>query len=377
MFLVERLIGVSIYSYILIMICVLIAFSTLRVKGVLGLYLLLLTGMGYCYKPYITADLYRIFQAMEWYATMDFGGFFKTLVVTSSVPASRILFWLVGKTGLPHLLPVLSCLCCYGSMFYILEKTRTKFSISRTNTAVALFFIMSTSMYISVIGGIRMMLSISLIAFCFYRESVEKKHNVLHMIACVIAVFMHDMALVVLGVAIYALVLDKRKNMLSKFMVGCLTAGLAVVALFYFRSKFSDVFEKFISYLTDVDYYDIWEYMMGGIFVAFFLFMFVKFKPYYKQYLELNSLHTATMISILLALLFFIDFSIFYRFAGHVAPIFCIPILMITLESSNQIAKNRFKVISLQLTVLLVSLILLFIGGTRGSLSALKFFVLN
>ena len=84
MFLMERLIGVSIYSYILIMMCVLIAFSTLRCKNILRLYLVLLAGMAYCYKPYITADLYRIFQAMEWYATMEFPGFFKTLVLCLS-----------------------------------------------------------------------------------------------------------------------------------------------------------------------------------------------------------------------------------------------------------------------------------------------------
>lgn len=377
MFLMERLIGVSIYSYILIMICLLIAFSRIKCKNLLGIYLILLGGMGYFYTPYITADLYRIYEAMEWYATIPFGEFFHSLVIPSSVPVSRILFWLVGKTGVPRLLPMISSFWCYSCIFYILEKTRKKFSISRENTAITLFFMMCSSIFISVIGGIRMMLSISLIAFCFFRESVEEKHNIIHLIFCVMAVFIHDMGLSVLSLAVIALVFDKRKSPLSKIILSFLCVGIAFVGVYLFRGKILDVFDKFTSYILEVDYYDIWEYMMGGIYVVFFLFICAKYNPYYKQYLQLNSLHTASLITAGVALICCYDFSIFYRFIGHVLPIFALPVLMVTLQYANQFHKSRFKVVSLQLTVILISLVLLFIGGSRGSLSALKFFVIN
>lgn len=374
MFLVERLIGVSIYSYFLIMICLLIAFSTLRTKGIFGLYLLILGAMAYCYKPYITADLYRIFQAMNWYATMEFPGFFRTLVAPSSVPASRILFWLVGRTGLPHLLPVVSSFVCYGCMFYIIEHSRTRFSISRINTAITLFFLMSGSVYISVIGGIRMMMALSLIAFSFYRETVEKKHNILHILLCFVALFLHDMALIMLGVILISMIFDKRKSRSAKVLWGLLIGCFAVGVLLYFNTKIISVTEKSLGYLSDDSYYDIWEYMMGAVILFLYIFLSWKAKPHHDKYIEVNCMNTATLMSGFIAVLFCSVFSIFYRFIGHLVPILGIPFLMITLEENKDADTNRFKVISLQSIVMMISLVLLFIGATRGSLSALKFF---
>ncbi|MBE7018667.1 MAG: hypothetical protein E7413_02165 [Ruminococcaceae bacterium] len=377
MFLIERLIGVSIYSYILIMICLLIAFSNIKCKNILRLYLLLLGGMGFFYYPYITADLYRIYEAMEWYATFSFPQFYETLVVTSSVPTSRILFWLVGKTGIVELLPLISAILSYSLIFYILEKSSKRFHISRPNFAVTLFFLMSGSIYVSVIGGIRMMLALSIISFCFYRETVEKKKLPLHIPLYIIAVFMHDMALIVTAIRIVTSIFDKRKSPTKKLLIVLGIFAMFLAAIVLFRYKFDSVFEKSASYLSDTGYYDLWEYLMGGIYVLFFLFLSVKFKPLRKQYLELNCYYMAAGIGSLFAILFCYDFSIFYRCIGHLVPILMLPVLMIVLEHAGKNPTGRFKVVSIQCVVLLVSLALLFIGGTRGSLSALKFFAFS
>ncbi len=375
MFLVERLIGVSIYSYILIMMCLLIAFTNIKCKNILRLYLLLLGGMGFFYLPYITADLYRIYETMQWYATFSFREFYETLVVSSSVPSSRILFWLIGKTGIVELLPFISAIVSYSLIFYTLEKSRKQFHITRQNFAIALFFLMSGSIYISVIGGIRMMLALSMIFFCFYRETVEKKKNpILHIPLYIIAVFMHDMALIVLAIRILASVFDKRKSPAKKLFILLGIGVMFLAAIVLFRYKLESVFEKSTNYLTDSGYYDIWEYLMGGIYIIFFLFLFIKFKPIKKQYLELSSYYIAAGIGSLFAIICCYDFSIFYRCIGHVVPILIMPTLMIVLEKNGEKPTGRFKVVSTQCVVLLFSLALLLIGGTRGSLSALKFF---
>ena len=260
-------------------------------------------------------------------------------------------------------------------MFYTLEKSRERFQISRQNFAIALFFMMSGSIYISVIGGVRMMLALSMIFFCFYRETVEKKElPILHIPLYIIAIFMHDMALIVIAVRIIASVFDKRKSPIKKLFIVLGIATMFFVAIVLFRYKLESVFEKSASYLTEVDYFDLWEYIMGGIYLLFFLFLSFKFKPHRKQYLELDCYYTAAGIGSLLAILFCYEFSIFYRFIGHVVPILTIPTLMIVLEKAEKNPTGRFKVVSMQCVVLLVSLMLLFIGGTRGSLSALKFF---
>ena len=375
MFLVERLIGVSIYSYILVMICLLIAFSNIKCKNILRLYLLLLGGMGFFYQPYITADLHRIYEAMQWYATFNFHEFYETLVVTSSVPSSRILFWLVGKTRIVELLPLISAMISYSLIFYTMEKSRERFQISRKNFAIALFFLMSGSIYISVIGGVRMMLALSIIFFCFYRESVEKKKfTIFHIPLYIIAVFMHDMALIVLAMRIIASIFDKQKTPVKKLFILLGIGAMFLVAIVLFRYKLESVFEKSTSYLSSTGYYDLWEYLMGGIYLLFFLFISVKFKPLRKQHLQLDCYNIAAGIGSLFSLLFCYDFSIFYRCIGHVVPILSMPAIMIVLEKSTSHLSGRFKIVSVQCVVLLVSLGLLLIGGTRGSLSALKFF---
>lgn len=375
MFVIERLIGVSIYSYILIMVCILIAFSNIKCKNILRLYLVLLGGMGFFYHPYITADLYRIYDYMKWYATFNFSDFYQTLVVSSSVPTSRILFWLIGKTGILELLPLLSAIISYAFIFYTLEKSRERFQISRQNFAIALFFLMSGSIYISVIGGVRMMLALSMIFFCFYRETVEKKEfPIFHIPLYLIAVFMHDMALIVLAIRIFSSIFDKRKSPVKKLFIVLGIGVMFFAAVALFRYKLESVFEKSTTYLTDSGYYDIWEYIMGGIYIVFFLFLFVKFKPLKKQYLELNVYQTAASVGGLFAIICCYDFSIFYRCIGHVVPILMMPTLMIVLEKTEEQTTGRFKMVSIRCVVMLFSLLLLFIGGTRGSLSALKFF---
>lgn len=378
MFIVERLIGVSIYSYILIMVCILIAFTNIKCKNILRLYLLLLGGMGSFYLPSITADLHRIYEAMEWYATFNFSDFYNTLVVTSSVPSSRVLFWLVGKTGIVQLLPLISAIVSYSLIFYTLEKSRERFQISRQNFAITLFFLMSGSIYISVIGGIRMMLALSVIFFCFFRETVEKKSTFFfHIPLYIIAVFMHDMALIVIAVRAVASAFDKRKSPIQKLFIVLGIGVMLVTAVVLFRYKLESVFEKSANYLQNVGYFDVWEYIMGGIYLLFFIFLSLKFNPHRNQYLELDCYYKAAGTGCLVALLFCYDFSIFYRFIGHVVPILSAPTMMIVLEKAEKNSSSRFKVVSIQCVLLLFSLVLLFIGGTRGSLSALKFFTFS
>ena len=220
--------------------------------------------------------------------------------------------------------------------------------------------------------------ALSVIFFCFYRETVEKKHTlILHIPLYIIAVFMHDMALIVLAIRIVVSIFDQQKTPVKKLFILLGIGAMFLAAIMLFRYKLESVFEKSASYLTDVDYFDLWEYIMGGIYVIFFTFISFKFKPHRKNYPQLECYYTAAGIGSVLALLFCYEFSIFYRFIGHVVPILSMPAIMIVLEKAEKNPTGRFKVVSIQCVVLLFSLTLLFIGGTRGSLSALKFFVFS
>ena len=66
------------------------AYTNVKHKTILKIYTVILCVMGFFYLPYETADLYRTFETMDWYASIDFPQFLNDFVRTSSVPISRI-----------------------------------------------------------------------------------------------------------------------------------------------------------------------------------------------------------------------------------------------------------------------------------------------
>ena len=181
MFLIERLVGVATYSIALVLICLSLVNATdKQIKRRLSLYVIILSVMAFLYVPYETADLYRIYQFVDAFQKYTFIELWEKQVMNSELRYASILYWAIGKIGVPQLLPALTTFVCYSCIFYIIYKTSEKNQISGRNVAITLFFYMALGSYIFVISGIRCMLGISLLAFCFYRENVENKFNILH-----------------------------------------------------------------------------------------------------------------------------------------------------------------------------------------------------
>ena len=85
----------------------------------------------------------------------------------------------------------------------------------------------------------------------------------------------------------------------------------------------------------------------------------------------------AAVFCVVIAICFCFEFSIFYRFGGHVAVMFSIPSMMISVDRSakeSTISSIFVKGVDLQTIVILCSCIIAVISCTRGSLSSLKFF---
>lgn len=378
MFLIERLIGIGIYSGTLVLVCLLIAFSNISSKALLRFYTFALCVMAFFYTPYTTADLYRIFQTMEWYSTMSFSYFFETYVATSSVASSRLLFWLIGKSGLPHLLPVVSAAVSYSLIFYTIHKTQNRYAISRENTALALFLLMTTSIYISVIGGIRMMLAMAIIVFCFFRESVEQKFRWYHIPLYAVALLMHNMAFILFALRLLCIVLDSRKKRIVRVVYALVIGVGGLGALFVFDDLVFQIFDNASDYLFGASYSDPWEYLIGILLLLGFVVLMCKFRPYISRFADIRTYHIGAILGAAVAVAFCFVFSIFYRFIGHLVPILCLPVLMIVLqESQNSYNPRRFRQLSLQSIVALFGALILLLSCARGSLSSLKFFTLS
>ena len=378
MFLFERLFGIATYSYLLIAVCVLVAFSKINLKSLFRFYIASLCVMAFFYTPYETADLYRIFETMEWYSDMSFGDFFSTFVLTSSSPLPRVLYWFIGQFGINGLLPAVSCAISYSLIFSVVLKTQEKYSISRTNVALTLLLLMSSSMYISVVGGIRMMLSMSLVVFCFFRETVERKFKWYHVLLYIIAVFTHNMAFVIVAIRIISALFDKRNKNTNIILSFCAIV-MAILMFWRFNYIILDVLSNVSHYLGGDTYSDAWEYLMGALFALLYVIVFVRFFLHERKtpaHKELISYNMGAVISAAIALGFFSVFSIFYRFIGHLVPLLSIPMLMICLQDSRDKTKVRGYRMSFSTFVFLITVVIFAISALRGSLSSLKFFVL-
>lgn len=376
MFLVERLFGISVYMLVLISVCFLLVKTNISFRSILRFYLVCLCCMAFFYKPYITADLYRIFGQMNYFSTMKFDFFWKNFALESFTPLSRLLFWIIGKTGCNELLPTLSALFCYSLIFYVIKKSKQLYDISNQTVATVLFFIMPTSMYISVIGGIRMMIALSMLTFGYFRVAVEKRIKIIDILFFVASIFIHEMSFVVIGIIALSLLFDSNKNVLKKIGYAFATGLIGFVLAVRLSENVQEVFNKFLDYILGDKHSDPWEYLMGVIIVMLLLFVFSEFRFLRKagNYFEINKYNMAAIFCVIIAISFFFEFSIFYRFGGHLAIMFSIPSLMITIDKTKGKPSIFFKGIDLQTIVLLLSCVIAVISCSRGSLSSLKFF---
>ena len=176
MFLIERIISLLAYAIVLFIACQLIS----RVKGkqykvILLIYLIVLAVFAFNYKPYITADLYRLRQYIQYWIHMDWNEILRYASKSSS-PTWVLYSYLVSKLNNENWLQTVAFIWCFGNIFYMISCEIERQRITGKNRGMLLFYVMAVgSFYLQVISGIRSMLGISIITFCFYRETLEHK----------------------------------------------------------------------------------------------------------------------------------------------------------------------------------------------------------
>ena len=388
MFLFERLFGVGVYSLILVAVCFYIKGLTdyKKIKRAFIIYASLLAVMGFFYVPYKTADLYRIYEYVDLFKSYSFAELWSKEPWNSEIGVGAFYYWTIGKTGVPELLPAINTLACYGCIFYIIYNYAQNNNISGKNIAITLFFYMSIGNYMFVITGIRCMLGISLLAFCFYRENIEGKFSVLHIPLYVIAIFVHTFAVVLVALRFIVQIFDSKIGLIKRAASGALVSIGGIIAITHFGGYISRIFEKAESYLSGDLYSYVWEYVIAFLTVVISsaaLISFIKHKNGIENVLNLWFIYASILIAIAACICF--EFTIFHRLTTYIIPIVVLPILMTTLqEAENRNDETMQKKgtalidrpISLAVCVVGISIITLLVVCSRGSLSSLKFFVL-
>ena len=388
MFLIERLVGVGVYSLVLVLFCVsLVGKSGKEIKRLLFFYSIVLSIMAYNYVPYKTADLYRIYEYVEIFKNYSFSQLWENTVTNSDLGSAAVLYWAFAKIGMPKLLPSVAAFVCYNCIFYIISKTAEKHQISGTNVAIALFFYMTTETYMSIIAGIRCMLGVVLLAFCFFRENYEKKVNILHLPLYIISFFIHAFSAVLIILRFIIPVLSAQRTILSK-IVHLSVFAVAMALLYNYTGDYLvHITSRAWGYIEN----DMYSYGWGYIIDLFAWITMVAVIYRHRRYKEdenatdLNGLKTFLCICLFSAIAFCFEYSIFTRLILHISPILCLPILMNVLQKNDsEYCKNDENKMLTQTAhgsafnylFVCASVLLLLLSCSRGEMSGLKFFVL-
>ena len=369
MYLFERLFGVGVYSLILVAVCWTIASckSNKKVKYILLLYTVALSVMGFFFLPYITADLYRIYGYLENFKTMDISVFWERYQ-NSSTFVAYFYYWLVSKTGEIRLLPAINAFICYSCIFYVFRKVMEKYNISKKSFAIALFFYMSIGTYMFVISGIRTMLAISLVMFCFFRETIEKKFKLYHVFIYFIAAFIHNLAVVIILVRLIIPLVSKGITLFQRAVYMVFLFATTIFIFINFSELIESVRARADGYLNGDMYSYLWEYVIGAFVIAISLIALIKVKSTDIGEGELSQVKSFSIVCIATAVAFCFEYSIFHRLSTYANAITVTPILMLYLDKYGDHNKRQL--------ILWASVALLFIACARGALCSLKFFIL-
>lgn len=379
MFVIERLIGISIYVFTLLAICYLIVRSQPRyTKRLMILYLACICAMAFLYVPAIEADLYRLTEYMFNYAILPLDEFI-LLLSESNTPASMLYFRIIGTTGIAGLLAGVTALIVFSNIFYIIYDYAKKTGASTRAVAFSIFITMSTGIYMQTISGIRNMLAFSILARCFYEETINKKSIIKNIVWYILACLIHPAAIAAVAIRLIVLVWDKIRGGQARSLLATIVSLTLAAFLSHYLglSAYLDgAIFKLDTYTDNEIYSYFWDNVITYLMITFLLVSQWAHRKYQshairKKYIQLVRLSYALMV---FSLIFSFEHTIFVRFA-QINLIVSLPIIINSATLLLQVTKKTGLTTSiLHKMFWYTPPVILIISVTRGALSSLKFF---
>lgn len=376
-FLTERLVSLATYGIALFLACYLMgAVARKQYRAILFIYLIALSAFAFFYQPYVTADLYRLREYMEWWIHKPWSDIF-SYALRNSAPTWVLYSYILRQLDNINWLQTVTCLWCFGNVFYIVSHEIERNDIHGRNKGLMLFFVMAVgALFLQAISGIRTMLGISIVAFCFYRETIEEKPLVPHLILYLFAALLHS-ASMILVISRFVFLVIQYKETSKKLLMSLLVLLLGAFSVYYLRDYISGSFEYGQRYLLNKNEYTyFWEILIGLFETIQTVYVLRIFRRRFRYaegidgYNAIWKLCTIWTVISVIALPF--SYSIFRRYTIF-CTIIAIPLLGKLLENEQEINREKSNFIRLVWTL---SLIIFAISGVRGDLCGYKFFVL-
>lgn len=373
MYLTARLIALSIYCAILVGFC--ISISKIKyTRFQLFLYVLVLATMGFFYVPDISSDLYRIRDLLPIYLHFPW-----STLISGETPVANVYYHLVSHLGDGRWLPAITAFLTYSFCFTILYQSTKKYNLSRGMVALILFFFMSRGLLMMTIANIRTMLSLSILAYCIYKETVEKKSLITYFPLLLLAALTHSatMANTMIYLSFYILYGIRSRNLLSNLIQGFM---FVVGGGFFLVTYIQRAFLRGQGYLSSsqegTGFFYIWEFAFSITLLLFTLAIIIYFLTSKSVHQAQKDTSGKKLISYIVylacinLLMCFVEFNIAYRTSWLVA-ILDMPLLAILFGNSGL---PRRKWVLLKYIVFIFSWVLLVAVCARGDLCSLKFF---
>ena len=343
-------------------------------KVVLLMYLIALAIFAFNYKPYITADLYRLREYIEYWIHKDLNGVLR-YAMRSSTPSWVLYSYALSRLGNINWIQTITCLWCFGNVFYIIGREIERSEIQGPFRSSLLFYVMGVgAFYLQTISGIRSMLGISIVVFCLYRETVENKSVVWHLPLWIFAALLHTSTMV-LVISRFLFLLIQSQGAAKKFLMGIIVLAGALFSFKYMGDFISGSFEYGKGYLTNSkEYTYIWEQIIGIIETIETIYVL---RAYRKNILRASdriengkkSLYLFTLIWTVVSVVALpFSYAIFRRYT-MLCTMTSVPIVTQLFETDKP-EKHREVLFYLSFLILALS-------GVRGDLCGYKFFVLN
>lgn len=375
MFLTERTTSLLVYAFALFLAYILIAKVVRKQhKAVLLLYLIALAIFAFNYKPYITADLYRLREYIEYWIHKDLSGMLK-YAMGSSTPSWVLYSYVLSRFGNINWIQTITCLWCFGNVFYIIGREIERLEIQGPFRSMLLFYVMGVgAFYLQTISGIRSMLGISIVAFCLYRETVENKKVVWHLPLWIFAALLHTSTMV-LVISRFLFLLIQSQGAAKKFLMGIVVLAGALFSFKYMGSFIRGSFEYGKGYLTDSkEYTYVWEQIIGIIETIETVYVLRAFHRTIlcapdRKMSSKKSLYLFTLIWTAISVIALpFSYAIFRRYT-MLCTITSIPLV-------SELFKND-KADKYRRALFCFSFIIFALSGVRGDLCGYKFFVLG
>ena len=369
MYIGARIVGLGCYILLLVSMLYLIRHSDQ--KRVKNIYIAVLVGlclMGFFYEPAPEADLFRIRIYADNFSHLSWPDFLERVkmgtIGLSDTPLSAILYKIAGDMHLPAVLPMLSCLVVFGTIFMILLHTQKRFALSNAAVAMTLFWLFSADFFMPTIATIRSYLASGILLLCIYREARNGHTDVGNILLYLAAVMMHSIGLILVGIRATAYVFQKNAKQWFKVLY---VFALLLIVIRY-RMYILDSVDYAFKYIgNSAGYTYIWEE------IILFLALIMQYRALHKvkrsavaQDAFLAPFISVGKIALIVSTLLCWQFTIFQRLSFFSA---IINIPLILYANKDAAGDGRWSVNICSVT----ALIMLVLTLGRGYLCSLKF----